>query len=114
VETVPQVAKDTSIFSRVNIDTFKERTFQKSSENLPKSPKQSDTINETVTSPPSVEPLYQSPKNEPISPPISTSPTVQSPTKDTSIFSQVNIDTFRERTFQKSSEVNKTEFNQSF
>ncbi len=31
-ETVPQSTKDTSIFSRVNIDTFKERTFQKSSE----------------------------------------------------------------------------------
>ncbi len=75
-------------------------------QNLPTSTKSSDAINETVK-PPLEEPLYQLPKNEPISPPV------QSPAKDTSIFSQVNIDTFKERTFQKSSEV-KQKFNKSF
>ena len=104
-ETVPQNTKDnTSIFSRVNIDTFKERTFKKSSESLPKSPESSDIKDEQLTPPPSAEIPSQSPKNEPITPPVSTSPAVQSPAKDTSIFSQVNIDTFKERTFQKSSE----------
>jgi hypothetical protein len=44
---------------------------------------------------PIIEPHYQASSSEPVQP----------IKKDTSIFSQVNIDIFKERTFQKSSEV---------
>jgi hypothetical protein len=46
------------------------------------------------------EPHYQLPINEPVS---------ISPTDDSSVYSKVNIDVFRERTLQKSSEVNEIE-----
>jgi len=44
---------------------------------------------------PIIEPHYQSPSSEPVQP----------IKNDTSIFSQVNIDIFKERTFQKTAEV---------
>jgi hypothetical protein len=63
------------------------KTFPKSEDQL------GTTIGKTV---PIIEPHYQLPSSEPVPP----------TTKDTtSIFSQVNIDVFRERTFPKGSEV---------
>jgi len=53
---------------------------------LTKSEDQLDTTIEKTA--PIVEPHYQLPSDEPVPP----------TTKDTSIFSQINIDTFRERT----------------
>ncbi|CAF3641520.1 unnamed protein product, partial [Adineta steineri] len=85
---------DPSLYTKVNIDSFKERVFQKSFESLPKSQEQL-----TATTP-SEEPYYQLPTNEVLS-----SPPVQIQTTDNlSTPSKANIDTFRERTFQKSSE----------
>jgi hypothetical protein len=68
------------------------------------------------------ESYYQLPTNEPVSPPLSTTATIESPpslpakttdkpppifstTNDSSIYSRVNIDQFKERTFEKSTEV---------
>jgi hypothetical protein len=51
------------------------------------------------------EPHYQSPTNESITPPFPTSQSFEQIVKDSSPYSQVNIDTFKERTFEKHSEV---------
>jgi hypothetical protein len=77
---------DSSVYSKVNIDVFRERTLQKGSENLPKSKEH----------PSSDEAHYQLPINEPI--PITR--TIESTPKDSSIYSKVNIDIFKERSFE--------------
>ncbi len=104
---------DSSFHGKVNIDIFRERTLQKSSEvrqhrnyfqnhilpfyqSLPKSEERLDASNEIITPSSFEEPHYQLPTSEPVSPP---------PTNDSSVYSKVNIDIFRERTLQKSSEV---------
>ncbi|CAF1501450.1 unnamed protein product [Adineta ricciae] len=88
---------DISIYSQVNIDTFKERTFDKSFESLPKSKER------LSSAPASDEPHYQQPTSEPVPLTPSTKST-DSVVKNASIYSQVNIDTFKERTFNKSFE----------
>jgi hypothetical protein len=61
-----------------------------------------NATNEQVTPPlPPEEPHYQLPINEPVPP----AKPVGQVTKDSSIYSTVNIDQFKERTFQKGSEV---------
>ncbi|CAF2544234.1 unnamed protein product [Rotaria sp. Silwood2] len=101
IKTIESPTKDSSIFSQVNIDAFKERTFEKGFENLPKPEERLDITNVTLTS--SLEEShYELPKNEPIKPQIPTRTTFESIPKDSSVFSQINIDTFKERTFEKS------------
>ncbi|CAF3379296.1 unnamed protein product [Rotaria sp. Silwood1] len=101
IKTIESTTKDSSIFSQVNIDAFKERTFDKDFKNLPKSEERPDITNATLTS--SLEEShYELPKNEPIEPQILSRKTFESIPKDSSVFSQVNIDTFKERTFEKS------------
>ncbi|UJR10546.1 hypothetical protein I4U23_014746 [Adineta vaga] len=96
VSPVPKVqsTNDVSLYSTVNIDTFKERTFDKSYESLPKS---QERLN---SAPVSAEPHYQQPVNEPV-PLISSTKTTDSFVKDSSIYSKVNIDTFKQRTLPK-------------
>ncbi len=76
---------------------MKIKSFKKISlvalQNFPKPQERLDATNEQVI--PVEEPHYQLPSSEPVPP----------TTKDTSIFSQINIDTFRERTLPKGSEV---------
>jgi len=66
---------------------------------LPKSEERLDATNE-ITTPSAEEPHYELPTNEPVSPP----PKILTP-DDSSFHGKVNIDIFRERTLQKSSEV---------
>ncbi|CAF0958978.1 unnamed protein product [Rotaria sordida] len=92
--------KDTSIFSRVNIDTFKERTFSKPSENPPKPEEYLNAIDQNIVSLPE-ESHYESPTSEPIQPPLAEIKPIESTTKDSSSFSPINIDAFKERTFEE-------------
>ncbi len=79
---------------------MKIKSFEKISlvalQNLPKPQERLDATNEQVT--PVEEPHYQLPNNEPIL-------TTKTVTDDSSIFSEINIDTFRERALHKGSEV---------
>ncbi|CAF3913950.1 unnamed protein product [Rotaria sordida] len=103
IKPIESTTKDSSSFSPINIDAFKERTFEEGFESLPK-PKEEehlDTTNVTLTSS-HEEPHYELPKNEPIQTQIPIRTTFESIPKDSSIFSRVNIDKFKERTFEKS------------
>lgn len=106
-------AVDGSVFSRVNIDTFKERTFDRSFEvNHRISQKRCirSLIRLLQSLPKSEERLALTPSSAEAPFPSLTNASTPSPSKaqpgqDTSLYSKVNIDTFKERTFQKSSEV---------
>lgn len=108
VQSVPSAKVDASIFSQVNIDTFKERTFPKGVE--AKKPKDhTEPIVERVV--PTEEPRQESSAEELIVPallPLTSSN--ESITKEGSAFGRVNIDTFKERTFPKPTEVRRTSF----
>ncbi|CAF2111154.1 unnamed protein product [Rotaria magnacalcarata] len=103
MKTIGPSVKDASIFSHVNIDTFRERTFEKGSENVPKPIERTDLGDAKVTAS-RKESHYEIPTNEPVPSPVASVKTIAAATKDLSIFSQINIDTFRDRTFEKGSE----------
>ncbi|CAM4760231.1 unnamed protein product [Rotaria magnacalcarata] len=103
MKTIGPSVKDASIFSHVNIDTFRERTFEKGSENVPKPIERTDLGDAKVTAF-RKESHYEIPTNEPVPSPVASVKTIAAATKDLSIFSQINIDTFRDRTFEKGSE----------
>ncbi|CAF3400959.1 unnamed protein product [Rotaria socialis] len=103
MKTIEPSVKDASIFSQVNIDTFRERTFEKGSENVPKPIERTDLGDAKVTAS-LKESHYETPTNEPVLSPVASVKTIAAAVQDSSIFSQINIDTFRDRTFEKGSE----------